>query len=73
MEHHDTSPPGYRHEISWYDHFIYALFYFHHDQVLLIHTYATSTTATTVGDGGNPQGSTELDNDSGYNFKLPDD
>ena len=41
---------------------LYAHYYNHQDHVLLTHTYAMSTNATTVGDGGNPRGSTELDN-----------
>ena len=39
----------------------YGHYYFHQDRVLLTHAFATSTTATTVGDGGKPRGSTELD------------
>ncbi len=38
--------------------------------MLLTHAYATSTTATTVGDGGDPRGSTELDNKSGHNCQM---
>jgi hypothetical protein len=49
---------------------LYAHFYFHCGQVLLVHAYAMSTTATTVGDGGDPRGSTELDNKSGNNFRM---
>jgi hypothetical protein len=48
----------------------YAHYYFHQDHVLLTRTYATSTTSTTVGDGSNPRGSTELDNKSGHNCRM---
>ncbi len=40
--------------------------------MLLTHAYATSTTATTVGDGGNPCGSTELDDKSGHDCHMTD-
>jgi hypothetical protein len=50
----------------------YAHYYFHQDHVLLTHAYATSTIATTVGDGGNPRGSTALDNKSGHNCRMTD-
>jgi hypothetical protein len=46
---------------------LYGHYYFHQDQVLLTHAFATSTAATTVGDGGKPRGSTELDNEWGHN------
>jgi hypothetical protein len=51
----------------------YAHFYFHIGHVLLTHAYTTSTTATTVGDGGNPRGSTELDDESGHNCRMSDE
>ncbi len=50
----------------------YAHYYFHQDHVLLTHAYATSTTATTVGDGGDARGSTELDDKSGHNCRMTD-
>ncbi len=50
----------------------YGHYYFHHDHVLLTHAYTTSTTATTVGDGGNPRGSTELNDKSGHKCCLTD-
>jgi hypothetical protein len=50
----------------------YANYYFHQDHVLLTHAYATSTTATTIGDGGDPHGSTELDDKSGHNCRMTD-
>jgi hypothetical protein len=50
----------------------YAYYYFHQDHVLLTHAYVASTTATTVGDGGNPSGSTELDDKSGHNCHMTD-
>ena len=34
---------------------------------LTSHAFATSTAATTIGDGGKPRGSTELDGESGHN------
>jgi hypothetical protein len=45
----------------------YGHYYFHQDQVLLTHAFATSTTATTIGDRGKPCGSTKLDDKSGHN------
>jgi hypothetical protein len=50
----------------------YAYYYFHQDRVLLTHAYVASTTATTVGDGGNPRRSTELDDKSGHNCCMTD-
>jgi hypothetical protein len=50
----------------------YGYYYFHQDHVLLTHAYVASTTATTVGDGGNPCGSTELDDKSGHNCCMTD-
>ncbi len=50
----------------------YAHYCFHQDRVLLTHAYATSTTTTTVGDGGNPCSSTELDDKSGHNCCIND-
>ncbi len=50
----------------------YSHYYFHQDCVLLTHAYTTSTTATTVGDGGNPGGSTELNDESGHNCCMTD-
>jgi hypothetical protein len=49
---------------------LYEHYYFHQDRVLLTHAFATSTTATTVGDGGKPRGSTELDDESGHNCYM---
>ncbi len=46
---------------------LYGHYYFYQDQILLTHAFPTSMTATTVGDGGKPRGSTELDNESGHN------
>jgi hypothetical protein len=46
---------------------LYGHYYFHQDQVLVMHAFATSTTATTVGDGGKLRGSIELDDESGHN------
>jgi hypothetical protein len=50
----------------------YGHYYFHQDHVLLTHAYTTSTTATTIGDGGDPRGSAELDNKSGHNCRMTD-
>ncbi len=49
-----------------------AQYYFHQDCVLLTHASATSTTATTVGDKGNPRRSTELKDESGHNCCMSD-
>ena len=48
----------------------YRHFYFHNDQVLQTKAFAVSTTATTVGDGGEPRGSTELDRITGHNCAM---
>ena len=48
----------------------YAHYYSHHGRVLLTHICATSMNATTVGDGDNPRGSTELDDKSGNNCHI---
>ncbi len=50
----------------------YGHYYFQQNCVLLTHAYTTSMTATTVGDGGNPRGSTELDDKSGHNCCMTD-
>jgi hypothetical protein len=50
----------------------YGHYYFHQDCVLLTHAYITSMTATTVGDGGDPRGSTELNDKSGHNCCMID-
>ncbi len=42
-------------------HISYKHFYFHQSRILLTKAFATSTTASTVGNGGMPKGSTELD------------
>ncbi len=46
---------GYKGAIISYRHF-----YFHNDRVLHTKAFAASTTATTIGDGGEPRGSTEM-------------
>ncbi len=51
---------------------LYAHFYFHSGRVLLTHAYAMSTTATTVGEGGNPRGSPELDDELDHNCHMSD-
>ena len=52
----------------------YAQYNFHQDHVLLTQAYAMSTTATitTLGVGGDPRGSAEIDNESGQNFRMTD-
>jgi hypothetical protein len=42
-------------------HISYKHFYFHQSRVLHTKAFATSTTASTLGNGGKPKGSTELD------------
>ena len=56
---------GYKGAIISYRHF-----YFHNDRVLHTKAFATSTTATTIGDGGEPRGSTELDAITGHNCAM---
>ena len=51
-------------------HISYKHFYFHQERVLLTKAFATSTTASTVGDGGTPRGSTELDAICGFNCYM---
>ena len=48
----------------------YRHFYFHNDRVLQTKAFAVSTTATTVGDGGKPRGSTKLDAITGHNCAM---
>ena len=48
----------------------YQHFYFHQDRVLHPKAFAVSTTATTVGDGSKPKGSTELDDVTGNNCAM---
>jgi hypothetical protein len=54
-------------------HIFYKHFYFHHGRVLYTNAFAPSTTASTVGDGGNPRGSTELDDEIGANCAMSKD
>ena len=54
-------------------HIFYKHFYFHDSRVLHTKAFAPSTTATTVGDGGNPRGSTELDKVTGHNCTMSRD
>ena len=51
---------------------LYGHYYFHQGCVLLTHAYATSITATTVGDGRKPCMSTTLNNKSGQNCCMTD-
>ncbi len=48
----------------------YQHFYFHQGCVLHNKAFATSTTATTVGDGGKRKGSTKLDDATGHNCAM---
>ena len=48
----------------------YRHFYFHNDQVLQTKAFAVSTTATTVGKGSKPRGSTKLDTITGLNCAM---
>ena len=54
-------------------HISYKHFYFHQCRVFLTKAFATSTTASTVGDGGTPRGSTELDAICGFNCAMDTD
>ena len=51
-------------------HISYKHFFFHQSRVLLTKAFATSTTASTVGNGGTPRGSTELDAICGSNCHM---
>ena len=51
-------------------HIYYKHFYFHLGQVLHTNAFTLSTTATTVGNGGNPRGSTEIDDATGHNCAM---
>jgi hypothetical protein len=54
-------------------HIFYKHFYFHQGRVLHTNAFAPSNTASTVGDGSNPQGSTELDKEIGANCAMTKD
>ena len=54
-------------------HISYKHFYFHQSRILLTKAFATSTMASTVGDGGISKGSTELDAICGSNCAIEDD
>ena len=54
-------------------HISYKHFFFHQSRVLLTKAFATSTTASTVGDGGTPRGSTELNAICGSNCAMESD
>jgi hypothetical protein len=49
---------------------LYQHFYFHQSRVLHTKALAASTTATTVGNGGKPKGSTKLNNATGHNCAM---
>jgi hypothetical protein len=54
-------------------HIFYKHFYFHQGRVLHTKAFAPSTTATTVGNGGNPRGSTKLDEVTWHNCNMSQD
>ncbi len=54
-------------------HIFYKHFYFHDSRVLHMKAFVPSTTAITVGDGGNPRGSTELDEVTGHSCAMSQD
>ena len=54
-------------------HISYKNFYFHQSHVLLTQAFTISTTASTVGDGGTPKGSTKLDAICGSNCTMDKD
>jgi len=57
--------------VGYYDyHISYKHFFFHQSRVLLTKAFAVSTTASTVGDGGKPKSSTELDAICGSNCAM---
>jgi hypothetical protein len=45
-------------------------YYFHDGRVLLTQAFAASMTASAVGDGGHPRGSTELDDETRHNWRM---
>ena len=49
---------------------LYKHYFFHDGWVLLTQAFTASTTASTVGDGGLPWGSTELDDETGHNCRM---
>ncbi len=51
----------------------YRHFYFHNDQVLQTKVFSASTTATTIGNDGEPHRSTELDAITGHNCAMTKD
>jgi hypothetical protein len=46
-------------------------YYFEAERVLCTRAFSTSAIGTTVNDGKSPPGSTELDNETGHNCKMP--
>ncbi len=49
----------------------YEDYYFKNERVLCTQAFSTSAVATTINDGAFPPGSTELDDDTGHNCKMP--
>jgi hypothetical protein len=49
----------------------YDDYYFHNEQILCTRAFSISAVATTINDGEFPPGSTELDDKTGHNCKMP--
>jgi hypothetical protein len=49
----------------------YKDYYFENEQILCTQAFSTSAVATTINNGAFPPGSTELDDDTGHNCKMP--
>jgi hypothetical protein len=46
-------------------------YYFLHERVLCTHAFSTSAVASMINDGAYPPGSTELDDETGHNCRMP--
>jgi hypothetical protein len=49
----------------------YEDYYFENERVLCMRAFSTSAVATTIDDDASPPGSTEHDDDTGHNCKIP--
>jgi hypothetical protein len=49
----------------------YKAYYVTDERVLCTRAFSTAAIATTVDDGASPQGSTELDDETGHNCRMP--
>jgi hypothetical protein len=58
--------PGRQNDIIGYEDY-----YFLHKHVLCTHGFSTSAVASTINNGAYPPGSTELDNKTGHNCRMP--